>query len=164
MKAAVLDEPVVPFDDLAVLERAWRGAAPGGVRTATRIKRAQLSISRLGSDDFQDRQIYLWVDGEAWGKIRYGRTMTREIAPGRHTVRAFNTLFSRTIEVEARPGEHVRLRCANGFPKAGWLMMIFLHVTYLLVRLEQVDSHGQTISGPFGGQGPYAPTPIDPHQ
>ena len=63
--------------------------------------------------------------------------MTREIPPGHHTVRAFNTLFSHTIEIDAVPGEHVRLRCTNGMPTAGWLMMIFLHVTALCVRLER---------------------------
>jgi hypothetical protein len=35
------------------------------------------------------------------------------------------------------PGEHVRLKTGNGFPRAGWLLMMVLHVTYLLVRLER---------------------------
>ena len=39
--------------------------------------------------------------------MRYGKALTREIAPGRHRVRAFNTLFSHTTEVML-PGEHVR--------------------------------------------------------
>lgn len=132
----VIDDPAVQLDDLEILERAWHGVAPDPPASATTINHAQLTISRTIADDFQDRQIYLWVDDVAWGKIRYGQVLTREIAPGRHRVRAFNTLFSRTIEVDARPGQHVRLRCANGFPTAGFLMMIFLHVTYLRVRLE----------------------------
>jgi hypothetical protein len=136
VSVALFDDLVVQLDDLEVLERAWHGATPDCGPPVASINEATLSISRRTADDFHDRQLYLWVDGEALGKIRYGETVTREITPGRHTVRAFNTLFSRTIEVHARPGGHVRLRCGNGFPTAGWLMMIFLHVTYLRVRLE----------------------------
>ena len=84
------------------------------------------------------KEDYLFVDEEPWGKLRYGQALSREIAPGRHRVRAFNTLFSHTIEVDARPGEHVRLHCTNGMPSIGFLMMIFLHVTALRPRLEKL--------------------------
>ena len=120
------------------LERAWQGPSTGNGREAPKINNAQLTISRNGASDFQDRQVYLFVDEEPWGKLRYGQALSREIAPGRHRVRAFNTLFSHTIEVDARPGEHVRLHCTNGMPSIGFLMMIFLHVTALRPRLEKL--------------------------
>jgi len=123
--------------EVADLQRAWHGAAPAGPPAATDLQPAQLTISRNSGSDFQDRQVYLFVDDEPWGKVKYGRPVTREIAPGHHRIRAFNTLFSHTIEVEAVPGEHVRLRCSNAMPTAGWLMMIFLHVIALTVRLER---------------------------
>ena len=130
---------VVDLDTLddEALRRAWDGAAPAEPPPVTHLRRAQLTISRNSNSDFQDRQVYLFVDDEAWGKVKYGKPMTREIEPGRHRVRAFNTLFSHTIEIDAVPGEHVRLRCSNAMPTAGWLMMIFLHVTALRVRLER---------------------------
>jgi hypothetical protein len=119
------------------LERAWNGPNSGDGLSPARLNRAQLTITRHGASDFQDRQVYLFVDEEPWGKVRYGTTVSREIAPGRHRVRAFNTLFSHTIEVNALPGEHVRLHCTNGMPAIGWLMMMFLHVTALRPRLER---------------------------
>ena len=136
MPQATLVPVVEDVLDVAALERAWQIAAPTHAKP-TSIKAAQLTIARNTKDDFQDRQVYLFVDGEAWGKVKYGQPVTREIAPGRHSVRAFNTLFSHTIEIDAVSGEHVRLRCSNGMPTAGWLMMIFLHVTALTVKLER---------------------------
>jgi hypothetical protein len=117
-------------------ERAWHGPDAGDGKATAKINNAQLSISRHGDNDFRDRQIYLFVDEEPWGKVRYGQVVSREITPGRHRVRAFNTLFSHTIEVNALPGEHVRVHCTNGMPTIGFLMMIFLHVTALRPRLE----------------------------
>ena len=81
--------------------------------------------------------MFLYVDGELWGKVKYGRPVSREIPPGRHKVRAFNTLFSHTVDIDAVPGEHVKLRCTNGLAKAGLLTFILLHFTALTVRLER---------------------------
>lgn len=129
---AVLDDVL----DLQELERAWHG--PASISSATsKINQAQLTVTRNAASDFQDRQVFLYVDGELWGKVKYGRPVTREIPPGRHTVRAFNTLFSHTIEIDAVPGEHVKLRCTNGLAKAGLLTFILLHFTALTVRLER---------------------------
>ena len=123
--------------DLDALERAWHGPDHTSEKSTSKINNAQLTVTRNTGSDFQDRQVYLYVDGELWGKVKYGRPMTREIPPGPHTVRAFNTLFSHTIDVNAVPGEHVKLICSNGLPKAGFLMFIFFHCTALRVRLER---------------------------
>jgi|SRR5687768_4634414 len=135
MSRDVFAEDVLTIEEL---ERAWHGPQSGDRPGTATINNAQLTITRNGAADFQDRQVYLFVDEEPWGKMRYGTAVTREIAPGRHRVRAFNTLFSHTIEVDALPGEHVRLHCTNGMPAVGWLMMMFLHVTALRPRLEQI--------------------------
>jgi hypothetical protein len=128
-------ETVIDTSDLSVLVRAFDGAGEPPVEAS--VKSAQLTISRHDADDFQDRQIHLFVDEEPWGKVRYGQAVTGEVAPGSHRVRAFNTLFSKTLALDVLPGEHVRLKTGNGFPRAGWLLMMVLHVTYLLVRLER---------------------------
>src|SRR4051812_31327318 len=101
-------------DDLLTieeLERAFDGPADGTAKSTSKINNAQLTVTRNNASDFQDRQVYLYVDGELCGKVKYGKPFSREIPPGRHKVRAFNTLFSDTIEVNALPGEHVKLKC-----------------------------------------------------
>ena len=117
-------------------ERAWQldADAPRRQRFA---RETTLVVRRNSPHDFQDRQIYLWIDEEPFGKIRYGDAITRPIQPGRHTVRVFNTLLTRTLTIDAAPGELVRVQCGTGMPAAGWLMMMFLHVTYLRVWLAR---------------------------
>ena len=72
--------------------------------------------------------------------LSYGKTYARDIAPGRHVVKAHNTLFGTTLEFEAAPGEEVRLSCANGMTGGGKLMVLLMGVAYLRVRLEQLPS------------------------
>jgi hypothetical protein len=123
--------------EIAALERAWQGPDHTADRSTARINNAQLTVTRNSGSDFQDRQVYLYVDGELWGKVRYGRPLSREIPPGRHQVRAFNTLFSDTIDIDAVPGEHVKLRCTNGLGRGGWIMMVIWQVAALRVKLER---------------------------
>ena len=97
---------------------------------------AQLEIVRNHPEDIQDRPVFLWVDGEKWdGVLRYGATFTRELPPGRHRVKAHNTLFGHTVEFDAAPGEVVRYRCENGLTGGGMVMVLMMGAAYLRVRL-----------------------------
>ena len=100
---------------------------------------AQLVIVRDHPQDIQDRPVYLWIDGEKLdGALRYGKTVTRELPPGRHKVKVNNTLFSHTVEFDAAPGETVRYRCENGFSSGGMAMVLILGVAGLRVRLTRL--------------------------
>lgn len=100
---------------------------------------ATLTIVRDHPQDVQDRPVYLWIDGEKWdGILRYGQTFTRPLARGRHTIKAHNTLFGHTMEVDAEAGEDIRLRCSNGLTGGGMVMVLMLGVAYLRVRLERL--------------------------
>jgi hypothetical protein len=129
----------LPFDtsDLAALYRAYHRAPDEPAPPPTAVRRAQICVARGGVDTFHDRTIQVFVDDEEWGRLRYDGSVTREVAPGRHRVRVFNSLFSSALDVDVRPGEHVRFTCGNGFPRVGYLLMFIFHVTYLRVRLER---------------------------
>jgi hypothetical protein len=138
MPAAIAPPVTEPLFDRDSFERAWHGVSGGEAASPTPAASAQLTIHRDAPGDIADRQIHLWVDGEAWGKIRHGRPITREIPSGHHRIRANNTLFNDTLEFTAVPGEHIQVQCSNRIPAGGWLMMAFIHVTYLRVRLERI--------------------------
>jgi hypothetical protein len=100
---------------------------------------ARLEITRDHPEDIQDRPVYLWIDGEKWDRpLKYGKTFERDIAPGRHQVKASNTLFSTKVEFDAAPGETVRYRCENGLTGGGMVMVLMMGVAYLRVRLKRL--------------------------
>ena len=135
MAVTIIETPVEDFTR-ADFDRAWQ-LDVDAPRHSRITPETAIVLQRNSPRDFQDRQIYVFVDGEPLGKIRYGHMLSHPIEPGEHTVRVFNTLMSQTITVKAAPGEQVRLQCGNGMPTAGWLMMIFLHVTYLRVWISK---------------------------
>lgn len=84
---------------------------------------SMLTVRRTASQDVQDRQVYLSIDGEEWATLLYGKAVTREIAPGRHVLKANNTLVRKSVTFDVAPGEHVRFQCVN---KAHWTAMVFM--------------------------------------
>jgi len=96
---------------------------------------SMLTVRRTARDDVQDRQVYLTLNGEEWATIFYGKEITREIAPGRHTLKANNTLVRKSVIFDVKPGQHVRYQCIN---KAHWtamMFMAFLGAAFLTVKL-----------------------------
>jgi hypothetical protein len=133
LERTLLDR-LVDRDAASHPRRDVRDERPAAGRDATS---AQLTVVRNAPTDFRDRQVYLWVDDAALGKLRYGVPVSVEIPAGPHTIRVHNTLFSDRLTFTAAPGEHVRVRCTNGMPTGGWIMFVLLHSTWLRVRLER---------------------------
>ena len=86
--------------------------------------------------DVQDRWVRLYLDDQPVEILRYGETHRREIAAGRHRLKAHNTLSSDTIHFDAAPGQVIRVRCLNEFAKGGVLTMLTIGFAYIKVKLE----------------------------
>lgn len=138
-----MNVPSVPLSWVAPLLRRARtsggeaGAASGvvGADVVAPHGPSMLTVRRTAKDDVQDRQVYLTLNGEEWATLYYGKDVTREIGPGRHTLKANNTLVRKTVVFEVKPGEHVRYQCVN---KAHWtamMFMAFLGAAFLTVTL-----------------------------
>lgn len=97
---------------------------------------ATIEIFRDTREDVQDRWVRLFIDDEPAEILRYGETYRRELAPGRHRIKAHNTLSNHAIDVELAAGETLRIRCHNHFAKGGILMMLTIGFAFIKVRLE----------------------------
>ena len=78
---------------------------------------ARITVSRESSDDVGFREIFVSIDGEQTGILRYGESLTIELPSGPHQIRAHNTLFWKTHHLILKPGEHARFTAIN---RAGW--------------------------------------------
>ena len=59
------------------------------------LKPTLLTIHRTSLEDVKTRQVIFSLDGKKIGTLLYGQSLTREIPPGRHALRANNTLVWR---------------------------------------------------------------------
>ena len=67
--------------------------------------------------DIGQREVFVALDGNEFGILQFGDTVTRDIEPGHHVLRFHNTLFWKKGELDLQPGEHAHFSVVN---RAGW--------------------------------------------
>jgi hypothetical protein len=72
-----------------------------------------VTVSRTLERDIGIREVRIWLDDELIATLRHKQWVTRELAPGQHTVRAHNTLVGKSIEFDLQAGEHARFTTSN---------------------------------------------------
>jgi hypothetical protein len=87
------------------------------VRDVARSRTAAVTVRRQSTDDVGYREIFVDLDGESLGILKHGDVITRETTPGRHRLRAHNTLFRKSLDFTLAVGEHATFMAIN---KAGW--------------------------------------------
>jgi hypothetical protein len=102
---------------------------------------ATIVLSRTSPDDIGVREIYVSIDGAQVGVLRPGDTITRQVPPGHHVVKAHNTLFWRTRECDLATGETATFLGVNrpgGGSAVMALLMAVLGVGALSLEFERV--------------------------
>jgi hypothetical protein len=97
----------------------------------------QITIERNSPDDVQQRQIVVKLDGERVAELMYGQSVTREIVPGKHSLRVDNTWNWKTIEFVVAPGEHPRFRAISRAGRFTWFLIGTLGAGPMYVSLER---------------------------
>ena len=97
---------------------------------------ASVTVTRTAEDDFKSRQIIVSIDGEQIASLLWGDSITKDLEPGRHRVRFYNTLVWKTIEFTLAPGEQVFFEVINRVGRLTIPSMLILSVgpLYLTVR------------------------------
>lgn len=99
---------------------------------------ASVTIERRSADDFKQRQLVVWLDGERLGDLMFGDAFRRDVHPGPHKLRVSNTLVWKTIDFEVKPGEQVRFEAINRPGRVTYPMLVILGVGPLYVTVRRV--------------------------
>lgn len=99
---------------------------------------AQITIARTLPSDIGMRDVFVSLDGQTIATLRNQQSITSEVTPGHHTLRVHNTLVSKAIEFDARPGEHIRFTTSNRSGCATSLIF-FLGAGPIYISLERED-------------------------
>jgi len=97
---------------------------------------ARITITRKSPEDVGFREVYVSVDGRQIAVLQAGDSITCELSAGHHRLRAHNTLFYKTHQIDLQPGEHRRFRAVN---RAGWgtySLLAFLSAGLLYLTFE----------------------------
>ena len=97
----------------------------------------RITIARTHPDDVRTRQIIVSADGTHVGELLFGQSVTTTTTPGKHRLRAHNTLFWKTLEVDLAPGEEARFVVINRAGKGTFSLLSLLGVGPLYLTFER---------------------------
>jgi hypothetical protein len=100
---------------------------------------SSVTVSRTSPEDFQQRQLVIWIDGEKLGDLMFGHSFSRDIAPGRHTLRVSNTLVWKTVKFDVKPGEQARFETINRPGKLTYPMLVLLGAGPLYITIKRLS-------------------------
>jgi hypothetical protein len=97
-----------------------------------------VTITRTSDDDCQTRQLIVSLDGQRVATLLYGESVRCDLAPGRHTLRVYNTLVWKTVEFTLKPGEQAFFEAINLASTSTYLIVALLGVGPLYVRVHRL--------------------------
>ena len=101
---------------------------------------ATLTVARQSPKDIGIRQVFVSLDKRDFAVLINGDAVTKAVSPGQHTIRFHNTLVWKTLHLDVKAGEHVRLMVTN---RAGWgtyALVATLGVGPIYLTVERVAS------------------------
>jgi len=128
MSEALLElELETHIDNVAYWERIYQ------------MQPSSVTVSRTSDEDFKQRQLVIWIDREKLGDLMFGHAFSRDIAPGRHTLRVSNTLVWKTVTFDVKPGEQVRFEVVNRPGRLTYPMLAILGAGPLYVTVNRLS-------------------------
>jgi hypothetical protein len=100
---------------------------------------ATLTIARQSPNDAGIRQVFISLDGQDFGVLLNGESVTKDVSAGEHRMRVHNTLVWKNLHLDLKPGEHARFLLTN---RAGWgtfALVATLGVGPIYLKIERVS-------------------------
>ena len=105
---------------------------------------ARLTITRNNPSDVQQRQVIVKLDGERFGVLLYGETVTRAIEAGTHRLVFDNTWAKKKLEFRIAEGEHVTYSVINRAGRLTWWMVLALGAGPMYLTVDRVAETAAT--------------------
>lgn len=98
---------------------------------------ARVTLSRTDGADVQQRQIYARLDEGPSQTLMFGDSITLDVPPGEHVLRANNTLFWKRVAFSVAAGQHVQFALINRSGVVGLGLLALLGVAPLTLSIER---------------------------
>ena len=100
----------------------------------------RVTVERTSDKDVRHRQVIVSLDDQPFATLLFGKSETRPIAPGRHRLKAYNTLVWKTVEFDVAEGEHARFQVINRPGRWTYLLVTLLGVGPIYLTIEPVKN------------------------
>ena len=101
---------------------------------------ARVTMARTASTDVGQRQVIVSLDRTHKATLLFGESVSFDVPPGDHTLRANNTLVWKSVSFTAAAGEHVQFVIANRATRFTLGLLSLLGVAPLYLTIERATT------------------------
>lgn len=98
---------------------------------------SRVTILRTSSRDNEKRVMIVKLDDAPLATLYYGKSATKVVAPGKHTLNVNNTFVWKNQKFEIGPGEHVTFQLINRSGKFTWFLVALMGAGPMYIDIER---------------------------
>lgn len=98
---------------------------------------SRVTIVRTSTRDNEKRVMIVKLDDAPLATLYYGKSATRVVQPGKHTLHVNNTFVWKNHKFEIAPGEHVTFQVINRSGKFTWFLVALMGAGPMYIDIEQ---------------------------
>ena len=107
------------------------------MEAAPQTAETKITVRRTSSEDAQQRQVIVKLDGAEVGELMYGETLAFRVTAGHHKLKVDNTWNSKTVELDVVAGDHVKFQTVNRMGKLTWFLVSMFGAGPMYVSIER---------------------------
>jgi hypothetical protein len=111
--------------------------APDAPASAREEFETRLTVARTSPSDIGQRQVFVRLDDGPRIALVFGDSITLDLEPGSHVMRAHNTLMWRTIPFTVETGEHLEFQLVNRASLLTLTILMWLGSGPLFLKVEK---------------------------
>lgn len=98
---------------------------------------ARVTILRTSKRDNEKRVMIVKIDDQPLATLYYGKSATRVLPPGKHTLNVNNTFVWKNHKFEIGAGEHVTFQLINRSGKFTWFLVALMGAGPMYIDIER---------------------------
>ena len=98
---------------------------------------SRVTIRRTSPRDNEKRVMIVKIDQSPFASLQFGKTATKAIVPGKHTLNVNNTFVWKNHTFEIAPGEHLTFQIINRSGRFTWMLVAVLGAGPMYIAIER---------------------------
>ena len=100
-------------------------------------EQARVTLLRTSKRDNEKRVLITKLDDQPFATLSYGKSASRAISPGKHTLNVNNTFLWKNHSFEIAPGEHITFQLINRSGRFTYMLVVVLGAGPMYIDIER---------------------------
>lgn len=108
------------------------------------VNESRVTILRNSPRDNEKRVMIAKIDDQPFATLFYGKSATKILTPGQHTLNVNNTFVWKNHKFDIAPGEHITFQLINRSGRFTWFLVALMGAGPMYIDIERQTTPATT--------------------